>query len=159
MLSRLDLWQRVRDFELDSSADAFPFSERLRRENGWSRQRVLGAINEYKKFIYLLCVSNSRLMPPEAVDQTWHLHLVYTRSYWTKLCDGVLGRPIRHEPVQSGEAQPNCFPAQYADAYQLYQNEFGYAPPPEIWPPVSERFVNPPTRQPVDRQGYWGCSG
>ena len=32
--------------------------------------------------------------PSDEVDQAWHLHLVYTRSYWGEFCPNVLGKPL-----------------------------------------------------------------
>src|SRR5215470_1600629 len=83
MPSNSDLWQRIQDFPMDDPGDAFPFSARLAHENGWSGATAAAAIEEYRKFIYLIGVSDSPLTPSEAVDQVWHLHLLYTRSYWT----------------------------------------------------------------------------
>jgi len=39
-----DLWQRISQFTLDIEGDRLPFSARLARENGWSRQEAQGAI-------------------------------------------------------------------------------------------------------------------
>src|SRR5262249_50433300 len=102
MLSNPDLWQCIQDFPIDDPGDAFSFSARLAHENGWSGATAAAAIEEYRKFIYLIGVSDSPLTPSEAVDQVWHLHLLYTRSYWTEFCGGVLCRPLHHEPTRGG---------------------------------------------------------
>jgi len=153
MPSNSDLWQRIQAFDIDNSGDEFPFSARLARENGWSHEQTWGAIEEYKKFIYLLCVSPSSLTPSEVVDQVWHLHLVYTRSYWASLCDGVLGRPIHHEPTTGGQAQARLFEDQYAQTLSLYEAEFGYEPPAQFWPLAP--FATLPSHRWVDRRNYW----
>jgi hypothetical protein len=155
MPSNTELWQRVRDFEIDHSGTEFPFSARLARENAWPRDKALAAIGEYKRFIYLICVSPSPLTPSEAVDQVWHLHLVYTRSYWAMFCGGALGRQIHHEPTAGGELQVLRFREQYARTCALYEAEFGCAPPAEFWPSVSERFAAAPSLQWVDLRRYW----
>ncbi len=155
MLSNLELWQRLQDFELDGEGDEFPFSHRLARENAWSREQARNVIEEYKKFIYLLCVSSSPLTPSEPVDQAWHLHLVYTRSYWIDFCVGVLRRQIHHEPTRGGAAQAHLFVDQYAATCSRYEQEFGCAPPAEFWPPVSERFAAAPSLQWIDRRRHW----
>ncbi len=149
MPSNSDLWQRIQGFEIDNPSVEFPFSSRLARENGWSREKALEAIGEYKKFIYLICVSPSPLTPSEVVDQVWHLHLVYTRSYWKDFCEGVLGRPIHHDPTKGGEAQMRLFHGQYAQTLALYECEFGHTPQAQIWPPVRERFAAEPSRWPT----------
>ncbi len=155
MPSNSELWQRVHDFQIDRSGVEFPFSARLARENGWSRDKALAAIGEYKRFIYLICVSPSPLTPSEAVDQVWHLHLVYTRSYWAAFCSGVLGRQIHHEPTAGGEHQAVRFREQYAQTCALYEAEFGCAPPAEFWPSVADRFAAAPRLQWTDRRRYW----
>jgi hypothetical protein len=155
MPSNHDLWQRIRDFALDGESDRFPFSARLSRENGWTRAQALDAIEEYKKFVYLMCVSDTPLTPSEAVDQVWHLHLVYTRSYWKDFCDGVLGRAIHHEPTKGGEQQTQHFSGQYETTLALYEREFGTAAPAEFWPTADERFAAPPRLQWVDRRNHW----
>jgi hypothetical protein len=155
MLLNSGLWQRIRSFEFDRPGDQFPFSARLARENGWSRDRALRAINEYRKFMYLICVAPTPLTPSEAVDQVWHLHLVYTRSYWSAFCDGVLGRRIHHEPTKGGTDQTDAFHDQYAETRRLYETEFGDLPPDEFWPPVAERFAETPRLQWVDRRRHW----
>src|SRR5262245_30978323 len=153
MPSNMDLWQRIQAFDIDSSDAGFPFSARLARENGWSREEALAAIEEYKKFIYLVCVSPSPLTPSEAVDQVWHLHLVYTRSYWKDFCDGVLGRPVHHEPTMGGMDQALLFAGQYAQTRLLYETEFGIGPSVTYWP--LEPFATLPTHRWIDRRNYW----
>lgn len=155
MLSNSKLWQRVHDFQIDRPDAEFPFSARLARENGWSRRKALAAIAEYKKFIYLICVSPSPMTPSEAVDQVWHLHLTYTRSYWTAFCGDVLGRQIHHDPTMGGERQALRFREQYAQTCALYEAQFGCAPPAEFWPSVFERFATTPRLQWTDRRRYW----
>ena len=150
-----ELWQRINQYTLDVEGDPFPFSARLARENGWSRQHARGTIEEYKKFIYLICVSKTPLTPSEAVDQVWHLHLVYTRSYWKDFCDGVLGRAIHHDPTKGGDSQTRRFIGQYTGTSALYESEFGSAPPVAFWPPVAERFAASPRLQWVDRRRNW----
>ncbi len=94
------LWQQIRDFGLDDPGAAFTFSERLARENGWSLTYSLRAVAEYKKFMFLLCTLPHPLTPSEPVDQVWHLHLIYTQSYWIDFCERTLGRLIHHHPTQ-----------------------------------------------------------
>src|SRR5215468_8053027 len=152
MHSNSDLWQRIQEFPIDDLNDEFPFSARLARENGWSAATAAAAIEEYRKFIYLICVTDTPLTPSEVVDQVWHLHLVYTRSYWMAFCGGVLGRPLHHEPTRGGEAQATLFKDQYVLTRTRYQAEFGVPPPAEFWP--AEPFGAPSQRW-VDRRTHW----
>lgn len=74
------LWKRIQTFALDVPHIKFPFSKRLARDNHWSHEFALAAIDEYKRFIYLCCISAEPITPSDAVDQVWHLHLTYTKS-------------------------------------------------------------------------------
>jgi hypothetical protein len=134
------LWGRIRAFELDEPEAAYSFSDRLATENGWSAEFSLRAIDEYKRFMYLLCVSGHPCTPSDEVDQVWHLHLVYTRSYWLDFCPNVLQRAMHHGPTQGGETEGDKFTDWYARTKASYQHEFGKAPPEELWPSSEIRF-------------------
>jgi hypothetical protein len=147
------LWQRIASFDLDGPGDGTSFSARLARENGWSPAQARAAVEEYKRFLYLVCVADSRLAPSAAVDKVWQLHLADTRSYWTELCDGTLGRPIHHD-LADGPRAYHLLDA-YAETRALYASEFECDPPAELWPLVSERFAMAPSRLEPDPTGCW----
>lgn len=134
------LWERLEAFEIGNAQAQLTFAKRLARENRWSLDYSNRVIREYKRFLYLMVEAGHHVTPSEAVDQAWHLHLAYTRSYWQELCRDLLGRELHHGPTEGGEAEG----AKYADWYQRtldsYEAQFGEAPPQDIWPPVSERF-------------------
>jgi hypothetical protein len=154
VLSNSDLWQRIQGFEIDNPNDTFPFSARLARDGDWSPEKARVAIEEYKRFIYLSCVAAAPLAPPKAVSQVWHCHILDTRSYWTDLCEGVLGRPIHHDPAERSAARAYHPLDLYAEARSLYEREFGCTPPVEFWPPVCERSVAAADPRADDR-GSW----
>jgi hypothetical protein len=106
-------------------------------------------ISEYKRFIYLAAISDRILTPSQAVDQAWHLHLTYTRSYWEDLCAGALGKALHHQPTEGGKAEGQKFAEAYEATLSAYRREFGAAPPVDIWPPSSIRF-QPPRQRWVD---------
>lgn len=85
-----DLWKVIKNFEIDDLSSDYTFTMRLARENRWNIQYTLRVILEYKKFIFLAAVCNHHVTPSDQVDQAWHLHLLYTRSYWNELCGGIL---------------------------------------------------------------------
>jgi hypothetical protein len=97
------LWDKLEEFQLDDFDSTFTFTDRLCRENGWKYEYAVRVINEYKKFIFLICISDHPLTPSDQVDQVWHLHLLYTRSYWTDFCKNTLGREIHHGPTKGGK--------------------------------------------------------
>ena len=55
-------------------------------------------IQEYKKFVFLAMVADHIVSPSTNVDRAWHLHLLYTRSYWDEFCGKVLKKPLHHTP-------------------------------------------------------------
>jgi uncharacterized protein (TIGR04222 family) len=125
---------RLDGFELDEAGAVLPFSARLARENGWTMAYTGRVIREYKRFLFLAAAAGHPVSPPEAVDQAWHLHMVYTRSYWDRLCGEVLGRPLHHEPTQGGAAEGAKFHDWYARTLESYRRHFGSEPPADLWP-------------------------
>src|SRR5688572_17471368 len=128
------LWSRIEAFTLDEPGAAFPFSERLAKENRWTPKRARRAIEEYKRFMFLGCAAGHPVAPSEDVDQVWHLHLVYTKSYWKDFCGEVLKQPFHHEPTRGGADESVKFGAWYENTLQSYRKFFGEEPPVEFWP-------------------------
>jgi len=147
------LWQRIRQYDLDEAAVAFPFSARLARENGWGWAFALRAIEEYKRFMFLVCAADSPLTPSDAVDQVWHLHLLYTESYWNVFCAKTLGRQIHHGPTKGGSRQRATFQDTYAATQALYRKFFG-PPPSDIWPESAVRFGETDFQR-INLHRYW----
>lgn len=85
----------------------------------------------------MMCVSGHPLTPSDQVDQVWHLHLIFTESYWIEFCEKTLGNKIHHGPAKRSASEKN----KYIDLYQktkgLYTHFFNQKPPEEIWPPIS----------------------
>ncbi|UOE48638.1 hypothetical protein MTO98_29985 [Mucilaginibacter sp. SMC90] len=136
------LWQKILDFQLDDAEAAFKFSERLARENGWNLHYTLRVISEYKKFIFLCCISDKGVTPSDAVDQAWHLHLTFTRSYWIDLCRDTLGRELHHNPTKGGADEAIKYDEFYTDTNYLYHQFFDELPPADIWPENTKRFTD-----------------
>jgi uncharacterized protein (TIGR04222 family) len=147
------LWEKIEAFPLDQSGVALSFSSRLARENGWSAARAQQVMKEYKRFLFLAMCAGHPVSPPDAVDHAWHLHLLYTRSYWRDLCNGVLGRPLHHEPTEGGFAEGAKFHEWYATTLASYRRFFG-EPPADVWPPVEKKDV-PKRQQWVDVSRHW----
>ena len=139
--AQADLWQRVRDFPIDGpERPSLPFAARLARENGWPPAYAERVVAEYKRFAFLAAVAGHPVTPSEQVDQAWHLHLIYTRSYWDRFCGEALGRPLHHDPTAGGPAEAAKFRIQYEATLASYRHFFGEEPPADIWPPAAVRF-------------------
>lgn len=134
------LWDRIAAFEPDDPGASLSFSRRLARENGWAEAFALRAVEEYRRFLFLAMASGHPVTPSDQVDQVWHLHLTYTRSYWDDLCGGVLGRPLHHGPTRGGAEESAKFLDWYARTLDSYRRFFGEEPPADLWPPAADRF-------------------
>ncbi|MEM8922338.1 MAG: hypothetical protein AAGD35_02475 [Actinomycetota bacterium] len=138
------LWGRLAGFTIGDVDVAFGFSRRLARDNGWSPAFAERAIEEYKRFLFLGQVAGHPVTPSDEVDQAWHLHLTYTRSYWDDLCGQVLGRPFHHGPTVGGRAEAAKFDDWYDRTLRSYREWFGVEPPADLWPPAAMRFGDAP---------------
>ena len=133
------LYRRIQDFPLDDPQSPLTFSARLARENGWSHGFARRAIDEYRRFAFLAMEAGRPVAPSDEVDQVWHLHLTYTRSYWQEFCR-VLGRPLHHQPTRGGPDELQKHIEWYEQTLASYRRLFESEPPEDIWPPASERF-------------------
>jgi hypothetical protein len=137
---QIKLWHKIKSFELDDPEIDFNFTDRLARENGWTVEYAIRAIVEYKKFIFLLTISNHPLTPSDQVDQVWHLHLLYTQSYWIDFCENTIHQKIHHGPTKGGETEKNKYTDWYEKTKELYLATFNAETPKDIWPSSEIRF-------------------
>lgn len=149
------LTDRVDAFEIDPGEKALGFAQRLARENRWTVVYAQRVINEYKRFCVLAVASGHHVTPSEAVDQTWHLHLTYTRSYWERFCGETLRRPLHHEPTAGGSSEGIKFHDWYSETLKSYERLFGQTPPQDIWPNPTQRFRHASNWAWVNTGHYW----
>ncbi|MBC8137569.1 MAG: hypothetical protein H8F28_16935 [Fibrella sp.] len=150
------LYEKLKNFPLDFAQATFPFSRRLRLENGWTEDYTRRVLLEYRRFLFLAAVSDNPVAPPDAVDQAWHLHMVYTRSYWDELCGEILGFPLHHGPTRGGQAEADKFTDWYVRTLESYRVWFGEMPPADIWLPVPEKLQKERNRfQRVNTSQNW----
>jgi hypothetical protein len=151
------LWNRLQPFSIDDPAASVKFSDKLAFHNHWSPAYTARVIEEYKKFVFLCCISPSGASPSKAIDEAWHLHLTYTQNYWKKFCPDVLGMELHHHPSKGGLADNQWHFDWYVQTLHLYNQVFDAYPPEDIWPlpvsgdepgsqpasPVTEELVTP----------------
>lgn len=154
MINENDTWRRIAAFPLDDPGAPLPFSRRLARERGWDLHFTRRVLDEYRRFLFLAVEAGHPVSPSDAVDEAWHLHLLYTESYWTDLCQNTLGRPIHHGPTRGGTAEAAKFDDWYARTLASYCRLFGEEPPADIWPRVRPRASHP-RRSETDLSAYW----
>ncbi len=116
-----DLLRRIEAFEIDEGRPALSFQSRLARENGWTENYAARVNFEYKRFVYLAMAAGHAVTPSDQVDQAWHLHLTYSRSYWDRLCGEVLGKPLHHGPTRGGEDEDDKFNDWYEQTKASYR--------------------------------------
>lgn len=134
------LLRQLEDFALDDPSSGLRFSDRLARENGWSKAYTARVIAEYRKFLYLCAEAGHPVTPSDAVDQVWHLHLCYTESYWKDLCEGILKFPLDHGPTKGGATERDKYARWYERTLASYRKILAHHPPTDIWPPSAVRF-------------------
>ena len=149
------LWSKLEAFELDAPGAQLNFTQRLMRENGWGRDYSERVIQEYRRFLFLAMRAGHSVTPSDQVDQAWHLHLVYTRSYWDDLCNQVLMRPLHHGPTRGGSGEDQRFWSDYEKTRDSYQRFFGQPPPADIWPEPSVRISPALQWQRIDTGAFW----
>lgn len=119
------LYRQIQNFKFDPPGATKTFAKRLAEENKISLKFAEEIIAEYKKFVYLFCIKEEgkRTTPSLWVDQVWHLHLIYTKSYWQGLCKNIIGKELHHSP---GFGIPGeDFNNSYNYTLLLYLQEFG----------------------------------
>jgi hypothetical protein len=149
------LLEKIMGFELDEPGSQLPFTARLAREQGWTHVFAGRVVTEYKRFVALAMLAGHPVTPSVEVDQAWHLHLVYTRSYWHGLCRDVLGRDLHHGPTAGGTEENAKFGKWYQQTVDSYLRFFGHAPPTDIWPSPKKRFANASALRWVDSSAFW----
>jgi uncharacterized protein (TIGR04222 family) len=149
-----ELYQRLQNFELDDPSHEFGFTRHLIKGQGWSLAYAQQAIAEYKKFVFLAMVADHQVVPPDAVDQVWHAHILLTQSYWEGFCQRVLGKPLHHHPARGGKAERAEFHQLYMQTIELYCQFFG-SPPIGIWSPPDRRFGVELKMQRINLAEHW----
>ncbi len=148
------LWNKIKVFQIDEGDSSFSFSDRLARDNGWTKPYALRVIEEYKKFLFLCCVTDTGVTPSDPVDQAWHLHLTYTKSYWIGLCRNTLEKELHHNPTKGGKKEADKFDGFYAHTSVIYKEKFKVEPPGDIWQDSHSRFADIHFRR-INLKHYW----
>jgi hypothetical protein len=152
------LWEALGSLQIGDPNAELGFARRLARENAWGMAFAERVIVEYKKFVFLAMEAGHPVTPSDEVDQAWHLHLLYTESYWHDLCRDLLGRPLHHGPTRGGKAEGEKFRDWYGATLGSYRRLFGEEPPADIWPPSERRFGLAPYFRRINIAEHWVVS-
>jgi hypothetical protein len=140
--NQLVLWQKIKNFQFDNENINLTFAKRFARENNFTDSFAIEIIEEYKRFVFLCCISDHPLTPSHYVDLAWHLHLTYTKSYWIELCQNTIKKNLHHNPTEGGEYEDNKFRNYYNETLSLYKSKFLENPSIIIWENDRKRFEN-----------------
>ncbi|WP_432449485.1 glycine-rich domain-containing protein [Aliiroseovarius marinus] len=129
-----NLWKAIQAHQFDAPGADLPFSRKLAKIEGWSDAFTQGAIEEYRRFLFLSQLSDKPVTPSHIVDKVWHMHMTYTRDYWDVLCKTVLGKPLHHEPGMHFDDSAR-FEEQFDHTKALYHAVFESPAPDSYWGP------------------------
>lgn len=139
------LWLRIENYAIDDAKAVIPFSKKIAQTENWTEDFSCHAIQEYKRFIYLCCISKNGASPSIVVDKVWHMHLLYTMEYWKNFCPNILQRELHHFPNVGGIIDYNKHQDWYLETLILYIRVFKQNPPAKFWriPPQLKPFLYP----------------
>lgn len=150
-----DVRKKLESFQISDSKDQFGFVDRLARENRWDQKFAERVYREYLRFIFLAVSCDHHVTPSDQVDQAWHLHLLYTKSYWDDLCGQTLKQPIHHGPTRGGSHENKKFKDWYSRTLKSYEETFQEPPPGDIWPSTQARFAKAQSYSRVSSHEYF----
>lgn len=127
------LWTNIQQFAFDEPNAVVTFSKKLADQQKWSAAYTQRVIEEYRRFIFLCCISPKGASPSKAVDEAWHLHLTYTKNYWEAFCKNTLGKDIHHYPSNGGDKEDHKHTNWYNETLEFYEEVFDEEPPADIW--------------------------
>lgn len=135
------LWHGIDAVDFDELGTPYSFARRLADENGWTPNYAARVIDEYKRFCYLAVRAGHAVVPSDAIDQVWHLHLAFSDHYWRVFCGEVLGMDLHHCPANGGDPEDAADHREsYAETIRSYVRLSGELPPTDIWPDTETQF-------------------
>lgn len=119
-VTRMTLKQQVQAIE---NLDLTFVLAKLNKEKTLPFDLIDEAVREYRRFMILVAhgYNNMAMCSPD-VDQVWHTHILFTKSYAT-FCQEVFGRFVHHQPwtdvtpPTNAEASVNTFHHAYTEVF------------------------------------------
>ena len=124
------LLDKILDFDINETSNGNGFALKLAREHNWPYNFTKEAIVEYKKFMYLAATCDFTVSPSRIVDEVWHLHLTYSKSY-QNFCK-VIGKNIEHNPSNFSDEDVKKYRLAKEKTKTEYERVFGNQPS-EYW--------------------------
>ena len=119
------LWAWIESYPLPTDSAGTSFEAQLMSARRLSADAARAAIREYRRFVYLCAIRDSRSVPSRMADGAWHLHLSHTRDYWDRFVPDILdGRELHHAP-----GTPDGHEVDFEATRERYEAEFDSPPP------------------------------
>ena len=97
-------------------------------------------VEEFRRFVILWAYHpGASHVPSQAVDEAWHLAILFTQRYAT-MCQRFFGRFKHHNP-SSSDRERVTLRGGYGHTLAQYEEVFGEDPPTDIWPAPRQALV------------------
>jgi len=116
------------------------FVDSLSKEYRWNKSFAQKAYKEYLRFIYLIAMTETPLTPSLQIDKVWKFHMGYSESYWHKLCETIIKKPLHRN--FSSNFNKGIEKEFFIDLHQRYYEEFNEKPSMLIWGVSNNRYIN-----------------
>jgi hypothetical protein len=74
------------------------------------------------KFLFIAREGGHPVSPSPIIDKAWHLHLLYTKEYWSDFCPNILGFNLDHSPHTGDPSASDKF-ANWTDQTLVFSPE------------------------------------
>lgn len=96
--------------------------------------------DEFKKFVFLSCISNDTIIISQRLDLIWHHYLTFTKEFWDIFCKEVLQREFHHLPSDGSQEAFKIHKKAYEATLDFYEVVFGTLAPESAWELPADRF-------------------
>ena len=121
-----ELWNRIKAFQVHTENEVYEFTTHLAVENKWTINYTKGAIEEYKKFMYLAATTDHTVLPSGVVTHVWHAHMLNKESY--NQFGLILGKKVERIPSSYISDNKEVFKKVNERTLALYEQIFGERP-------------------------------
>jgi hypothetical protein len=115
---------------LQINVDLEPVKFCLIKKKGWSLKKADLVGELYVKFLRLIQLYPEKsIVPTQAIDEMWHMHILDTRKYQTD-CHDLFGGFIHHFPYYGVRNSDDelAMKESFSETVILFQKHFGVSP-------------------------------
>lgn len=110
--------------------DLEPVKFCLIKKKGWSLAKADKVSDLYLKFLMLIALyPDKSIVPTEAIDEMWHMHILDTRKYYDD-CKNIFGTFIHHFPYYGVRDMDDetSMRISFEETLRLFEKHFGKKP-------------------------------